>query len=243
MTSFDELFAAFAECTKCREYIPEIGLMPENGFRFHWKPYLRGEPPLRFVFLGWEPSWPTTWESIEEGNFSTPLQFAIREFLFANQPQTGFMITNVAQCSMKTGDLCNKTREARFRTCGEFLRSEVQLASSGTRKMQIVAIGLQPVYFLKSHPELLGTIVENPSVHRITHYSPRCTPHFRRFANDSHEEFAVFTEMMRPKYEAFIQSKEFQEHGPWYFQNTENAKRDLERLFKWKHEMAAIQAC
>src|SRR5258708_5724300 len=135
MGDFDTVFRGFADCRKCRDIVPEIAELPANEFQFHWKPYLRGSCPLRFVFLGWEPS-----------------------------------------------------------------------------------------LFLESHPETYGAIIGNRRIHRITHYSPRCNPHFHRFAKESNREFDRFSERFRPKYETFIKTGEFRGHWEWYNRSASNSK-------------------
>jgi hypothetical protein len=240
MHDFDAFCTSLASCRKCRDLIPTIGDLPENEFKFHWRPYLRGLPPLRFLFLGWEPSWPKSWQDVEEGIFSEPLQFAIREFLLPKKPEAGFMITNMAQCSMKTGDLCNKTRTDRFTACSEFLKEQILWARGGSSELNIVAIGWKPIHFLKSHPDVLWTSREDCRVHRISHYSPQCNPYFHRFARERSHDFDAFSGTIRSRYEAFIQSKEFHKYGLWYREHPALSKSDLERLFMWKSEMMNI---
>ncbi len=241
MNSFESLFTSFGKCTKCRQMIPEIGNLNEDQFKFHWRPYLRGMPPLHFVFLGWEPSWPT-WQvnSEAEGGFNEPLQFAIRKFLASNVSEVRFLITNMAQCSMKTGELCSSTREARFSACSDFLKKAVQLAVDETRRepTRIVAIGWQPLLFLKNHPRLLQDILHGDKLHRITHYSPRCNPHFHRFATERNYEFHAFSEAMRSEYENFIKYGESGEFANYWehYAKPGQSERDLQRIFKWKYE-------
>ncbi len=102
MHDFEVFCASLAKCRKCRDLIPEIGDLPENEFKFHWRPYLRGLPPLRFLFLGWEPSWPKSWHEVEEGIFSEPLQFAIRDFK-AVSTNPVWPITAHGPCNMLHG--------------------------------------------------------------------------------------------------------------------------------------------
>jgi hypothetical protein len=238
---FASLFDALTNCRRCRDVAPSIASLSASEFKFHWQPYLRGKLPLRYVFLGWEPSWPPTWDKIDEGTFSKPLQFAIREFLLAGSPETGFLITNMAQCSMKTGVLCNETREVRFRTCSEFLKEQVRLASHTTNEISLISIGREPMHFLQTHSDLYKMIVGDHSLHRITHYSPRCNPHFHRFAKERSREFEEFMGRIRPKYEQFIQEGDFSDHWDWYTDNPANSRSEFQRLFKWQCEMRDIR--
>ncbi|HET7107092.1 MAG TPA: hypothetical protein VFI38_09795 [Candidatus Acidoferrum sp.] len=187
--------------------------------------------------MGWEPSLYDQWEKVDEGTFSEPLQFAIREFLIAGRRSAGFLITNMAQCSMRTGSVCDATRESRFHACSEFLKQQFLLARADTDGMCVVSIGQAPKYFIESRPALYAPLVGNRTIYRITHYSPQCTPHFRSFAAKNSLEFDVFTGQFRPKYEHFIQNSEYRNHWEWYIKNPENARKDLERIFKWRSEM------
>lgn len=133
----EALFAGFADCRKCRAAIPEVAELPDSEFTFHWKPYLnKGNWPLPYVFLAWEPSWPVSEPSDPvPGTFDPRLQFAIREFLMKEQPDAGFLITNMAQCSMRTGAKCDTSREGRFKACSQFLKQQLLLAEkAGMRR-------------------------------------------------------------------------------------------------------------
>jgi hypothetical protein len=244
MDKFETPCTSFGKCTKCRDLIPEIGSLPGNEFNFHWKPYLRGVPPLRIVFLGWEPaspSWSGPRGAVEEGSFSEPLLFAIREFLLFEEPKAGFLIANMAQCSMKTVELCRKTRGARYEACSEFLKELVLLARGEAREIAIVSIGQEPKFFLDNHPDVLKPILGNFSIHSITHYS-KGNPHFNSFAKDRSHEFDAFSESILPRYEEFIRLEEFQDY--WqkeYSPHPARSTQDLKRIFKWKYEMAGIR--
>jgi hypothetical protein len=241
MNDFETLCASLSNCRKCRESVPEIGSLGESDFVFQWNPYFRGVPPLNFVFLGWEPCWPKSTGEVGEGTFNEPLLFAIREFLLSGQPEGGFMITNMAQCSMKTGSICAQTRDARFTSCNDFLKKLILLARGGATEIPVVSIGHAPQDFLNRRPDLLGAILTNQNVQRITHYGRRCNPIFRKFANDKKEEFDSFTENIRPRYEAFIHLEELHKYGQQYDEQPGQYKSDFERLFKWKYEMEGIR--
>jgi hypothetical protein len=192
--------------------------------------------------LGWEPSWPRSSGEVREGSFNAPLLFAIREFLLSGQPDAGFMITNMAQCSMKANNICAQTRNARFTSCSDFLKELVLLARGEATDIVVVSIGHAPKDFLNRCPDVMGAIATNHSVHRISHYSWRCDRVFRKFANDKTREFDSFSNNIRPKYEAFIHSEELHEYGQQYDEQPEKFKSDFERLFQWKYEMGIIRA-
>jgi len=237
LDQFKTLFARFEHCQKCQQTIPEIASLTDQEFKFQWLPCLRGPLPLRYVFLGWEPSFYERWEEVDEGTFSEPLQFAIREFLLEGKQDAGFLITNMAQCSMRTGSICNATREARFQACSEFLKQQLLLAGADKGGVCIVSIGQHPKEFIERHPALYASFVSNSTIHRISHYSQAGYPHFYSFARNNSREFEAFADEFRPKYEHFIQNGEYRNHWQWYAKSPDNARGDLERIFKWRSEM------
>ena len=244
---FGDLFGALRSCKMCRDEILAIRELPESSFKFHWNPYLRPKsyqkepPPLGYIFLGWEPAWPSPsdlWDEVGEGSFNTPLQFAIRQFLIAEQPETGFLITNMAQCSIRTGPICDSTRDGRFKTCNHFLKQQFLLAGAGANDACLVSLGWKPKRFLESHTDLYGAAIGGQrTIHHITHYSRQCNQNFHKFAEDKRQEFETFKHEFRSSYEQFIQNGEFSSDWKRYSQTPTNSDRDLERLFKWQYEM------
>lgn len=216
--------------------IPEIRNLGEQDFKFYWKPYLRGSPPFHFVFLAFEPPLPDSKnnDSPLEGIFSEPLQFVIRELLVSLGVKSGFLITNMAKCSLTVNDLCEKTRTARFDACFGFLQREVKLASKGV-KTHLVSIGQKPKHYLDRR------LTSEQQIHSITHYSKRNEWRFTKFAQDRQQEFNDFQSRIRPRYEGFLQ-RDLPGHLPWYEGgNGKNREKDLRRLFRWDAELEAIQ--
>jgi hypothetical protein len=241
---FEQLVEEFSKCAVHRETISEIGALPEQDFKFHWKPYVRGKPSFGHVFLIWEPpsaEQSGAYDSPAEGIVNVPLQFFIREFLIARVEHAGFLITNMAKCSMKTGSLCDHTRDDRFTACFRYLEREVHAATAQNKEIVIVSVGQEPKRFLDNNPVLGAHILGQNPVRLMTHYSSRCNSHFHRFADERSQEFGEFTRKFRSGYEEFIHNGDkgnFSCHWNWYSDKLSHRIGDLERLFKWKVEIA-----
>ena len=234
MTDLGRIFSDITKCHLCRERISEIDALGEIDFIFHWLPYWRGNAPLRYVLLGWEPpsfKYHRLWagETYEEGNFSFPLQFFIGEYLTAGDAEVGVLITNMAQCSMETGSLCNRTRESRFTTCYQHLERMILEATRGDARWSAISIGQAPIRFLERHQQLREKVFGDRVIFQLTHYSPRCNRYFRKFALDHKVDFDKFSSDVSTRYEKFL--------GGRNSSSSETTRQsEVERIFKWRYE-------
>jgi hypothetical protein len=235
---FDDIYADLDKCIACREKIPAVAALPKEDFKFHWRPYLRGPYPLGWVLLTWEP--PSAEGSgaasyTQEGLVNVPLQFFIRTFLIPDST-SGFLITNMAKCSMKTGNICDETRNERFHICSSYLRREISIAKRNNTNLSIVSVGKKPEEFLNCNLDLRDEIVGNAPFYQIMHYSPQCNRYFHTFATGHAEQFESFCNTFRSRYEQFIQNGDngtFRCHWAAYGQSPTG---DMERLFKGNSE-------
>jgi len=229
----------FPSCRNCQKTIAEIAKLPDSEFKFHWNPYLKkGNLPLPYVFLGMEPSWPDKVPTKPEvGTFNTPLQFAIREFLLKDEPEAGFLITNMAQCSMRVAE-AYRNRPQRYEACSEFLTQQLQWAKADKDKTCLISIGRPPKDFLDARRDLHELIFGRCKIHYLMHYSGRNRHLFGEFAAANSGAFAAFKCDLRPKYERFLETD-----SEFHDQQCENTEENWQRLFKWKHQMQEIEAC
>ena len=72
--------------------------------------------------------------------------------------------------------------------------------------MPVASISQELIYFLNDYPDAAKPSLGNCTV-LITQYSPLCNPHLRTSAGEKSHEFDAFSDHIRPKYEAFIQSE------------------------------------
>jgi uracil-DNA glycosylase len=237
----EELYAKVADCEECRKGCGLIRRLKREDFGYHWEPYWRGQSPLQFVFLAWEPSFAAvkvTEKYPQVGFFNEPLHYAIRKFLLCDR----YLITNMAKCTIRTGPECDSTREFRYTRCAGFLREEIDLASAGGQP-EFVAIGLKPWDFVRRHAELYPGLVGQCSVSTITHYAPVCNGHFKRFASENDEGFRGFCESVGEDYRRWLlNAKRAGCDFGWHYDAFEaHPNQDLWRLFKWFHQMRAIK--
>jgi len=226
----------FASCAKCREEIVEIGRLPASEFAFHWKPYARRGPPFKYVFLTWEPPSLTASDArgtgIEEGLVDVPLQFFVRTFLFAHPDDASFLITNMAKCSIKTDDICQRTRDRRWHYCSCYLKRELLIARGCRSQFTLISVGLLPRRFLERRSAILEGVMDPHSIYRITHYSRRCEARFSTFAECQRHDFESFCDRFRPQYQNFIATGD---NGNFRCHKT--AIGDFQRMFKWRDEL------
>src|SRR5207247_2117648 len=206
-----QVYDEISRCRKCRDLEPALAALPEEEFCFRWEPYWRGNPPLRYLFLAWEPTLPSgehaPVQGRDVGSFNEPLNYAIRQFL---ESDDRYAITNMAKCSMSTGRLADRTRQIRFETCNSFLQREIKLAAAAAVLPLIISIGRKPKEFLQQHREFL-TAIGDHKIHQITHYSRTATPHFVAFATDRAAKYREFCDHIGVAYEEWLAER----HARW----------------------------
>jgi hypothetical protein len=188
------------------------------------------KPPFAYVLIAMEPSLPVRLEEKypQLGTFNGALQFAIRKFLVANDASPSYLITNMAKCSIAVS-VAQKTRNDRWEACAWSVKEELKLAGAGSGRTCIIAIGREAQNFLQRHdpyPAVVGG-----EVHYITHYSDWCNPIFGEFASEHAAEFREFCALYEETYRQFRSEPEF------YERFDQVPAGDLQRLFKWSHEM------
>jgi hypothetical protein len=237
---FESLCREVDLCRECRKD-PGIHALEPAKFMFHWKPYWLGEPPFSRVLLAWEPGFAAVVPEETypvQGGFNEPLQYAVRKFLLNHTSNKGFLITNMAKCTIRTGPLCNSTREFRFRSCKGFLDKELSLAADSASRF--VSIGRAPISYMEAHSALYGEILKR--IHKITHYGARRFGHFRQYAKARPSEFAEFRGSIEPDYVSFFRHRhQTNEEFGWYYDHLQkNLEGDIEMLFLWHREMLQI---
>lgn len=184
----EALRSVYARIAKCKECVvdavtgPKLRQLPgadltgqraEGGererFQFDWWPYLGVDGQrIRYLFVAMEPSCAEgAPPSPYPGLFNRPLLFAIEKYLCNEKEQDGYLITNLAKCSIPVR--CAKTTEKRYELCAPWLKEELKaIDAEGVRFF--FSIGKKP---LERARDLLRRHLQNSElqVHYLMHYS------------------------------------------------------------------------
>ena len=236
MQEIDRINEDISNCTLCHGHPIIAPLVQQGLFAYHWEPYWQSYGGLEYVFLGWEPSTRYVvepWQPRTVGTFNASLNFAIQEYL-----SNSYLITNMAKCTMRTGQVCDDTREFRFKNCAPFLTRELSLVNAPAHRPKVVSIGRSsgrsPQWFIHHHPEIYANVFDGATIHCITHYSPQNEPRLRRFAAQDRAGYEQFQNSIREKYADWLKKSE-------HWGNDNPCEGEFFRMFKWRAEMEAIR--
>lgn len=230
---YDALYRQVANCDHCCEDAKIRELHSKGEFKYRWEPWRVGAPPYKLILIAMEPN--SGYEPNESypqpGAFNEPLRFAVNCFLLPARQCEGYLITNLAKCSMPVHE-ARQTESYRYETCAPFLRSEIEYARPDS---WLISIGKTPKDFVDAHRNLYG--LDDRRIHCIRHYGFMNTNRFLKYAEAKSAEYEAFGKEHGPQYEAFLRGEGREDQARNFISNPDY---DLSRIFKYSHQMTEI---